>query len=157
MRHSSLENIRVLPFSGLTLLELHEVLKIRVDVFVVEQQCAYPEIDGLDPRCLHAVATDMRGRVIGTARIAPAGVIYSEWSIGRVAVSEGHRGKGLGRNIMEATIDYCMTLPAGSIKIAAQTYLEKFYTGLGFNVIGEPYLWDGIAHVDMRLILPVAG
>ena len=81
--HGSLESVRVLPFGKLTLSELHDILKIRVDVFVVEQACAYPEIDGLDKQCHHVVATDLRGRVEGTARVVPGGLIYPEWSIGR--------------------------------------------------------------------------
>lgn len=156
MKSGSLENIRVLTFSELTLLELHEILKIRVDVFVVEQACAYPEIDGLDPRCHHVVATDLKGTVIGTARIAPGGVIYPEWSIGRVAVVADQRKKGLGKALMQSAIEFCENQPAGSIRIAAQTYLEDFYTDLGFKIMGDPYLWDGIMHVDMRLILPAA-
>ncbi|HLV52868.1 MAG TPA: GNAT family N-acetyltransferase [Cryomorphaceae bacterium] len=143
--------IRILTFGELTAHDLHAILKIRVDVFVVEQNCAYPELDGLDPGCTHALAFDEEGAVVGTARIAPPGLIYAQWSIGRVAVAKSHRGKNFGKDLMVAAMDYCDRTcdTAQPIKIAAQTYLEKFYVGLGFEATGDPYLWDGILHVDM--------
>lgn len=144
------ENTRVLKFDDLTVRELHDILKLRVDIFVVEQTCVYPEIDGKDPICYHVITTDEHGEIIGTARIAPAGVVYTEWSIGRVALIEYCRKRGLGIGLMETALAFCDRQGVKSIKIAAQTYLEKFYSDLGFFRIGEPYLWDGIMHVDMR-------
>lgn len=138
-------------FEELSTTELHDLLKLRVDVFVVEQACAYPEIDGKDPVCMHVLGKNKSGEVIATARIAPAGVIYPEVSIGRVAIREAFRSFGFGKVIMRHSIDYCNNeLQATSIKIAGQLHLKKFYSDLGFVQISEVYLWDGIEHIDMR-------
>lgn len=142
---------KISPFESLTLMELHDVLRLRMDIFVVEQNCAYPEIDGKDPMCHHCLGKNSHGALVAVARIAPAGVIYSEASIGRVVVDEAHRGKEIGRRLMQESMAYCReVLQAPSVKIAAQLYLEKFYQSLGFETISEVYPWDGIDHVDMR-------
>ena len=144
----------VKSFSQLTALELHDLLKVRVDVFVVEQACAYEEIDGNDPECWHVIGKNENGRVIATARIADAGLIYPECSIGRVAVDLAHRRKQLGKKAMELAIDFVKNETQNkTIKIAAQEYLEKFYGDFGFEKISESYLWDGIPHIDMRLAI----
>ena len=141
-------------FEELSLTELHDLLRLRVDIFVVEQACAYPEIDGEDPFCMHVLGKDKTGEVIATARIAPAGVIYPEVSIGRVAIREAFRSFGFGKVIMKHSIDYCKDeLKGASIKIAAQLHLKKFYSDLEFEQISEVYLWDGIEHIDMRYTL----
>lgn len=153
MESTSSETIiwKTVPFEDLSLIELHDMLRLRVDIFVVEQNCPYPEIDGHDPVCFHCLGHDPMGRLVATARIAPAGVIYEEVSIGRVVVSESHRGLDLGRKLMEASMAFCRErLAARSIKIAAQLYLEKFYQRLGFDTISAVYPWDGIDHIDMR-------
>lgn len=132
--------------------EVHDMLKIRVDVFVVEQECAYPELDGKDPDCWHVLGQDENGNTLAVARIAPAGVIYEEVSIGRVALDKAARGTGNGKTVMNEAIAFCRkALKAETIKIAAQLYLKKFYSELGFNQISETYPWDGIPHIDMRL------
>lgn len=138
-------------FGELSATELHGMLRLRVDVFVVEQACAYHEIDGKDPLCMHVLGKNESGEVIATARIAPAGVIYPEVSIGRVSIRESFRGFGFGKVIMKHSIAYCNDkLNAVSIKIAGQLHLKKFYSDLGFEQISEVYLWDGIEHIDMR-------
>lgn len=141
----------ILPFEDLSLLELHDILKLRVDVFVVEQECAYEEVDGKDPECYHLIHY-RNGKLACTARIAPAGVIYPEVSIGRVITAADERKSGLGKALMERCISFCAEkIEAKTIKIAAQLYLKDFYGNLGFEQISEIYPWDGIDHVDMRL------
>jgi len=94
---------------------------------------------------------DSSGITVATARIVPAGVIYSEVSIGRVAVEKSLREKGIGKIVMEHALTYSKTtLNASTIKIAAQLYLKKFYSDFGFVQISDVYLWDGIEHIDMR-------
>ena len=138
-------------FGELSAAELHDLLKVRVDVFVVEQECAYPEIDGKDSLCVHVLGKDSSGKTLATARIAPAGLIYSEVSIGRVAVDKSLRRLGVGKIVMENALSFCKTeLRAKTIKIAGQLYLKKFYSDFGFVQISEVYLWDGIEHIDMR-------
>lgn len=132
--------------------EVHDMLKVRVDVFVVEQKCAYPEIDGKDSDCWHVLGQDSSGLTVAVARIAPSGVIYREASIGRVALAKSARGVGHGIRVMEEAIIFCESnLKTPSIKIAAQLYLKKFYSDFGFEQISDTYLWDGIDHIDMRL------
>lgn len=144
----------VKPFAALTLMELHDLLKVRVDVFVVEQECPYEEIDNKDPHCFHVIGKNQDGRVIATARIAGRGVVYPECSIGRVAVDLAHRNMHLGQKTMTLAIDFVKSkTDYKTVKIAAQEYLEKFYGSFGFEKISDSYLWDGIPHIDMRLSL----
>lgn len=136
-------------FDQLSLQELYTILTLRTDVFVVEQACPYPEIDGKDPSCLHLLGTD-NGELVAYLRILPAGLSYDEVSIGRVVIKPSHRGKGLGRLMMEQAIAYITTeWKESQIKIGAQAYLEKFYQSLGFEPISEVYLEDDIPHLDM--------
>lgn len=142
-------------FDELTLMELHDLLRIRLDIFVVEQNCPYSEIDGMDPQCIHVIGETAKGEMIATARIAPAGTIYSEWSIGRVVVKADFRQFKIGKDLMRVCIDYCEKIAkVKTIKIAAQLYLKKFYSSLGFEQISDVYPWDGIDHIDMRLTFP---
>lgn len=144
----------VKSFSELTALELHDLLKVRVDVFVVEQECPYEEIDGNDPESWHVIGKNENGRVVATSRISGPGIVYPECSIGRVAVDLAHRKKQLGQMAMNLSIDFVKNKTENkTIKVAAQEYLEKFYGSFGFEKISDSYLWDGIPHIDMRLTL----
>ncbi len=143
---------KIAAFGKLSGLEVHHMLRLREEIFVVEQNCAYHEIDGKDPECYHVIGFTEKGEVIATARIAPIGVIYKEISIGRVTVNKDFREFGIGRELMIRAMNFSRDeLKAASIKIAAQEYLEKFYKALGFITISASYLWDGILHVDMRI------
>ncbi|HEM4702941.1 TPA: GNAT family N-acetyltransferase [Streptococcus suis] len=139
-------------FDQLSLQELYTILTLRTDVFVVEQACPYPEIDGKDPSCLHLLGTD-NGELVAYLRILPAGLSYDKVSIGRVVIKPSHRGKGLGRPMMEQAIHYITT--EWKEKIGAQAYLEKFYQSLGFKPVSEVYLEDDIPHLDMLYSKPV--
>ena len=139
-------------FHELTLQEFHDLIRIRLDIFVVEQNCPYSEIDGMDPVCFHAMGKTEDGEIIATARLAPAGTISPEWSIGRVVVKKEYRKFKFGKELMKVSIDYCLKkTEAKTIKIAAQLYLKKFYSDLDFEQISDVYPWDGIEHIDMRL------
>lgn len=142
-------------FDQLSLQELYTILTLRTNVFVVEQACPYPEVDGKDPNCLHLLGT-INGELVAYLRILPAGLRYDEVSIGRVVVKPSHRGKGLGRLMMEQAI-HCITneWKESQIKIGAQAYLEKFYQSLGFEPVSEVYLEDDIPHLDMLYSKPV--
>lgn len=142
-------------FDQLSLQELYTMLTLRTNVFVVEQACPYPEVDGKDPNCLHLLGT-INGELVAYLRILPAGLIYDEVSIGRVVIKPSHRGKGLGRLMMEQAI-HCITneWKESQIKIGAQAYLEKFYQSLGFEPVSEVYLEDDIPHLDMLYSKPV--
>ena len=141
----------VFGFSELGTKLLYHVLRLRVDVFVVEQNCPYPEVDGRDPDALHLVGQQADGTVAAYARIIPPqadGVPH----IGRVVVAKEHRGIGLGKRVMQEAFQV-LRERYGSRRsaIAAQTYLQQFYMGLGYVRTGDDYLWDGIQHVDMVL------
>ncbi|MFC4000714.1 GNAT family N-acetyltransferase [Prauserella oleivorans] len=131
----------------LTAAELHDLLRLRVDVFVVEQECPYPEIDGLDllPKTRHIWQPAENGGVAGYLRLLqePDGVVR----IGRVCTSLPARGSGLGARLMEAALDH-----AGEAEcvLNAQTYAQGFYARFGFRPEGDEFDEDGIPHIAMR-------
>ncbi|RIU89055.1 GNAT family N-acetyltransferase [Oceanobacillus picturae] len=136
-------------FSELTTTELYKLLKARTDVFVVEQNCAYPELDNLDQESMHLYLEE-EGEVAALVRIIPAGNKYTEASIGRVMVVNKFRGKGYARDVMEKALQFITEeWKESRIKIQAQEYLKAFYQSFGFKQMTEPYLDDGILHIDM--------
>ena len=139
------------PFSVLTAGQLHGLLALRADVFVVEQNCPYLDPDPKDRVSHHLWAEDPRGSVVAVARVVPPGVSYPEPSIGRVATALSKRGTGLGRELMRRAIAQAEELYAGrDLVISAQAYLQRFYEELGFRAEGDEYDEDGIPHVQMR-------
>ena len=138
------------PFAALTLTELYDLLQLRSEVFVVEQACAFQDIDGLDQAAFHLLGYADAGELAAYARLLPPGVSYAQASIGRVATSGRHRGGGLGRQLLAEAIARCEAqFGPGPIKIGAQQYLLDFYQSFGFVVEGAGYLEDGIPHVHM--------
>jgi ElaA protein len=137
-------------FGDLRPAELHALLKLRCDVFVVEQNCAFPEIDGKDPQARHLLCHD-GADLIGCLRLFAPGIDGDAARIGRVVVAPPGRGTGLGRRLMQAALDE-IEVRHGTVPTAlsAQLYLEAFYASLGFERISETYLEDGIPHCDMR-------
>lgn len=137
------------PFEALTVRQLHDLLQLRIDVFVVEQRCAYAEADGRDPEALHVLAHDEQGRLVGCARLLPPDADGLP-RVGRVVVRADHRGQGLAHRIMEEALQ-ALRAAYGSrrSKLAAQAPLQGFYERHGFAAAGPEYLWDGIPHVDM--------
>jgi len=129
-------------------IELYAMLKLRVDVFVVEQECPYPELDGNDIDCLHLRLMD-GNELLACARLwRPSNEVLPR--IGRVAVSPDHRGKKLGEALMREAIIACeREYPGEAIEISAQSHLQRFYGSLRFTVTSEEYVEDGIPHVDM--------
>jgi ElaA protein len=132
-------------FGELTPAELHDIYALRVRVFVVEQACAYQEVDGLDPVSRHLWA-EVDGRIAAYLRIIPAGARYPEVSIGRVATAPEARGTGLGRELVRRGLELVGGVP---VRIGAQAYLERFWTGFGFVRVSDVYDDDGIPHVEM--------
>jgi len=136
-------------FEELSVEELYDILQLRTDIFVVEQNCPYPELDGKDKNCLHVFATQ-HGKVVAYARIVPPGLSYKEISIGRVAVHQDYRKEGLGRILLDLAIEKIEEeFDPQDIQIGAQCYLKKFYASFGFEPVSAEYLEDGIPHVDM--------
>ena len=139
-----------LPFEALANLTLYDLLRLRSEVFVVEQNCPFQDIDGLDDRAYHLLGYTEAGELAAYARLFDAGISYEQVAIGRVAVALAHRRHGLGRELMQQAVAQCEVLfGAQPIKIGAQLYLERFYQGFGFVQCGEGYLEDDIPHIPM--------
>jgi ElaA protein len=129
---------------------LYQVLRLRSAIFVVEQNCVFPDMDGRDPDCVHLCGRDDAGGLIAYLRLVPPGVRTPEVSLGRVVVTAAARGQGLGRAVMEEGLLGCaQRYPGKPVKVSAQQQLETFYRSLGFRTASPPYLEDGIWHVDM--------
>jgi ElaA protein len=140
----------VKAFGRLTPDELYDVMQLRQAVFVVEQQCCYQDADGLDKRSLHVLGTLPSGQLACCLRIVPPRLTYPEPAIGRVVVDKTLRRRGVGTSLMRRGIEVTgHEYPALGIRLAAQKYLERFYSSFGFCSAGDDYLEDGIPHVPM--------
>ena len=141
--------IKVKYFKDLTTQELYDILQLRSEVFVVEQDCVYQDIDNKDQEALHVIGYK-KERVVAYTRIFKPGDYFEIASIGRVVVSQIERDNKYGYDIMEASIKTIKNqFNESTIKISAQCYLKKFYSNLNFKQVGEEYLEDGIAHITM--------
>jgi len=141
---------KIKPFEELTTAELYAILRLRSEVFIIEQNCAYQDLDNSDQKALHLMGTDEESQLLAYTRIFAPGIKFTEASIGRVVTSPLARGKGAGRELMERSISELQqhygVIP---IKIGAQQYLQRFYTSLGFEQTSDTYLEDGIPHIEM--------
>lgn len=144
--------LHIKTFDQLTTEELYELLRVRSEVFVVEQDCVYQDLDGNDQTAIHIWLTK-EGKVVAMCRICPEGTKMPNTSIGRVITTE--RGKGYGMLIMRIAINTVMErLPAADhIEIEAQLTKQKFYERLGFVATSEPFMMEGLMHLEMRLDL----
>ena len=144
---------RFCAFDELGPRELQAINRARQQVFVLEQQCIYLDADGVDEQSHHLAAWAAgAAEPLAYARIVAPGIKYDEPSIGRVITHAAARGTGLGRELVRRAIAHCRaTYPGQGIRISAQSRLERFYAGYGFEIIGEPYLEDDIPHTEMLL------
>ncbi|WP_055436175.1 GNAT family N-acetyltransferase [Lacinutrix algicola] len=141
--------IKVKNFQELTTTELYNLLQLRSEVFVVEQDCVYQDIDGKDQNALHVIGYK-NNKIVAYTRLFKAGDYFNLASIGRVVVDKNERQYKYGYNIMEASIKAIKEhYNTTEIKISAQCYLKRFYNNLNFFEIGEEYLEDGIPHIGM--------
>ena len=139
------------PFEALTPAELYAIIRLRNEVFVVEQNCVFQDADNRDQAC-HHLAGYINDEVVAYARLVPPGVSYTQASIGRVVTSPAHRRLAAGKQLMQLSIEKCNQLFGHqNIQIGAQLYLKKFYESFGFQQIGEEYDEDGIIHIHMML------
>ena len=138
-------------FKNLSTTELYQILQLRNEVFIVEQNCPFQDLDDKDFKCYHLMGFDTDSqKVLAYTRIVPAGVSYEEASIGRVVTSLLARGSGIGKQLMQKSIELLEQLYGGvSIRIGAQLYLKKYYESFGFDQVEEIYLEDGIEHILM--------
>ena len=140
-------------FADLPNKDLYEMLAQRQNVFVLEQQCLYPDLDGYDQDAWHLLGwkvIDGKRQLAASLRVIAPGVKYTEMSIGRVLSTSAARGTGVGRELLVEGIARAEQLyPGHRLRIGAQQYLESFYGSFGFKTVSEPYDEDGIMHVEM--------
>lgn len=143
--------VHCLPFEQLSNEQLYTLLQLRTEVFVVEQNCVFQDMDDNDQQALHVLGT-VDKKLVCYARLLPPGSKYPTASIGRVVSAAEVRRYGYGRTLMSHCIEYCQQhWPDANITISAQQYLQKFYEGFDFRKIRGPYLEDDIPHVEMTL------
>ena len=141
-------------FEELNIYELYELLRLRNEVFVIEQKCIFLDQDNKDQQCYHLLGTD-DGKLMAYTRIVPPGLSYEFPSIGRVVVSPSGRGKSYGVELMKKSIQALEEIYGKrQIRIGAQLYLKNFYESLGFQQSSEIYDEDGIDHIEMTRIPP---
>lgn len=140
---------KIKTFDELTVPEFHEIIKARIDVFVVEQNCPYPDLDGYDQKAIHLWA-EQDNNVLAYCRIFDKGIKYNETSIGRVLTTEKGRGKTLGKQLIQYAVETIENrFKTSEVRISAQDYLLKFYSYFGFQDTGKKYLEDNIPHTEM--------
>ncbi|KQK26998.1 GNAT family acetyltransferase [Chryseobacterium aquaticum] len=140
---------KIKSFEEITTSELYEIIKARVDVFVVEQDCPYPDLDDYDQKALHLWA-EQDQKVLAYCRIFNQGIKYPETSIGRVLTTEKGRGKNFGKQLIQYAVETIENrFRTSEIRISAQDYLLRFYSGFGFEDTGKKYLEDNIPHTEM--------
>lgn len=137
-------------FNDLSLNEFHDIVALRIKVFIIEQNCPYQELDGKDKKSYHLICRDGEGDVVGTMRIMPKDVAFKEIGFGRIVLDEKQRGVQRGRQLMEEAMAFCKA-EFGDVPVylSAQKYLESFYNKHNFFSTGKEYLEDGIPHVEM--------
>ncbi|WP_333851202.1 GNAT family N-acetyltransferase [Epilithonimonas sp.] len=140
---------KIKTFSELDTTELYEIIKARINVFVVEQNCPYPDLDNYDQKAIHLWA-EKEGKVLAYCRIFDKGIKYAETSIGRVITTEKGRGTGLGKQLIAYAVDVIENrFRTTEVRISAQDYLLKFYSGFGFKETEKKYLEDNLPHTEM--------
>lgn len=142
--------INTYNFSSLNTDQLYRLLQLRSEVFVVEQDCVYQDIDGKDKKALHVLGT-VEGNIVAYTRVFKPGDYLEKAAIGRVVVASDFRKRDFGQAIMQASIAAVENhFNTTAIGLSAQTYLLNFYNDLGFSAFGETYLEDGIPHIYME-------
>lgn len=150
MHSDPIFRFRCLPFDALSPHTLYALLRLRSEVFVVEQRCVFQDMDGADGDCLHLLCEGAGGRLLASARLVPAGLKYTEASIGRVVSAPAARHLKLGHTLMAEAVRQLLHLWGPQpIRIGAQAHLQHFYQRHGFVTASAPYDEDGIPHVEM--------
>ena len=136
-------------YSELSSDELYDILQLRAEIFVVEQDCVYNDLDGLDKDAVHQFLIK-NDKIVAYSRLLKPGTRFPDYSIGRVVVKQTERGRGTGIQMMEEAKEFIINnWTAKKIKVSAQKYLRKFYEELGFEIVTDEYLEDGIPHYGM--------
>lgn len=137
-------------FDELSITELYQILRLRQQVFVVEQSCCYEDIDNWDQSAIHLMAHSAADQLLAYCRMFAPGVRFEQTSIGRVLTAADARHLKLGHELLKRSVSYCEEyFPGTTIRIDAQAHLQKFYGRYGFEVVGEEHMVDDIPHVTM--------
>ena len=141
---------QVKSFQELSLEEFHDIIALRIQIFIIEQNCPYQEVDGKDKLAHHLFFKNEKDEIIAVTRILPQGISYPEVAIGRVVVHEAYRGTGLGNQLMADSMNFVRDKYGEvPVRLSAQKHLENYYGNHGFKSTGKEYLEDGIPHVEM--------
>ena len=141
---------QVKSFQELSLEEFHDIIALRIRIFIIEQNCPYQEVDGKDKLAHHLFFKNEKDEIIAVTRILPQGISYAEVAIGRVVVHEDYRGTGLGNQLMADSMNFVKDKYGKvPVRLSAQKHLENYYGNHGFKSTGKEYLEDGIPHVEM--------
>jgi len=141
---------QVKSFQELSLEEFHDIIALRIQIFIIEQNCPYQEVDGKDKLAHHLFFKNEMDEIIAVTRILPQGISYAEVAIGRVVVHEDYRGTGLGNQLMADSMNFVRDkFGEVPVRLSAQKHLENYYGNHGFKSTGKEYLEDGIPHVEM--------
>ena len=141
---------QVKSFQELSLEEFHDIIALRIQIFIIEQNCPYQEVDGKDKVAHHLFFKNEMDEIIAVTRILPKGISYEEVAIGRVVVHEEYRGTGLGNQLMADSMNFVKDKYGEvPVRLSAQKHLENYYGNHGFKSTGKEYLEDGIPHVEM--------
>ena len=143
---------KIRRFERLSAIEIYDLLQLRSEVFVVEQNCVYQDIDGKDGKALHLIGVE-NDQIVAYARLFKPNDYFTQASIGRVVVKPSHRTKKLGHQLMQEAIKFIKSeYNETNITISAQLYLKRFYEGHGFKQTSETYLEDDIPHIEMKRV-----
>ena len=142
--------LEVKPWSELSRKEINDIFSLRSEVFIVEQECAYQDVDGKDDKADH-ILLSIEEELVGYARVFNKNTYFKEASFGRAVVKKKDRGEGYGHLIVDKALEHLKKNKQSSIKISAQSYLKDFYSSHGFVAKGEEYMEDGIPHTAMYL------
>ena len=140
--------LEVKPWSELSRKEINDIFSLRSEVFIVEQDCAYQDVDGKDEKADH-ILLSINDELVGYARVFNENIYFKEASFGRAVVKKIHRGEGYGHLIVDKALEHLRENEQSPIKISAQSYLKDFYSSHGFVARGDEYLEDGIPHFAM--------
>ena len=137
-------------FEELNKTELYQIVQLRIAVFIVEQDCPYPDLDDMDQESLHVWIRD-GNEIVSYLRITPPGLRFVEPSLGRIVTKQNYRSKGFAENLIKQAINHIYAEKPEAIRISAQSYLEKYYEKFGFFKASDEYLEDNIPHIEMLL------
>ena len=140
--------LEVKPWNELSRKEINDIFSLRSEVFIVEQDCAYQDVDGKDDKADH-ILLSIEEELVGYARVFNENIYFKEASFGRAVVKKTHRGEGYGHLIVDKALEHLRENEQSPIKISAQSYLKDFYSSHGFVARGDEYLEDGIPHFAM--------